>query len=144
MSYRITELCTGCSSCIQVCPVDAITGERKALHHIDPRKCIECGACGRICPFSAIEDDAGRIVQKNMSRKKWPKPHVDTSRCISCGTCVDVCVTSCLAMGDGKPGGLEAYPFLAHPKECVSCGWCETYCPADCIVLKEGGSNEGN
>ncbi len=36
MPYIITENCTGCTACIKRCPTDAITGERKLLHVIDP------------------------------------------------------------------------------------------------------------
>jgi Fe-S-cluster-containing hydrogenase component 2 len=54
-NYGITaELCKGCTLCIKECPVDAITGERKAVHVIDTEKCIKCGACLPKCPFKAI------------------------------------------------------------------------------------------
>jgi len=52
--YKITEKCRGCGLCITVCPVDAISGEKKALHSIDQEKCIKCGACMAKCPFKAI------------------------------------------------------------------------------------------
>jgi NAD-dependent dihydropyrimidine dehydrogenase PreA subunit len=53
--YGITpELCKGCTLCVKECPVDAIKGERKAVHVIDTEKCIKCGACLAKCPFKAI------------------------------------------------------------------------------------------
>ena len=48
-------LCTGCTLCARNCPVDAISGERRQLHVIDPDICIQCGICEQICPYDAIE-----------------------------------------------------------------------------------------
>ncbi len=47
--------CTGCTLCARNCPVDAISGERRQTHVIDPDVCIKCGICVQVCPFDAIE-----------------------------------------------------------------------------------------
>jgi NADH:ubiquinone oxidoreductase subunit F (NADH-binding)/Pyruvate/2-oxoacid:ferredoxin oxidoreductase delta subunit len=47
--------CTGCTLCARNCPVDAISGERRQLHVIDPDICIQCGICEQLCPYDAIE-----------------------------------------------------------------------------------------
>jgi NADH-quinone oxidoreductase subunit F len=48
------SLCKGCTVCVRKCPVNAIEGERKRPHRIDPGKCIRCGACVEACKFNAI------------------------------------------------------------------------------------------
>ena len=55
MQYVIDQnLCVGCTLCSRVCPVDAISGEKKMPHFIDSSVCIKCGACMEKCKFGAI------------------------------------------------------------------------------------------
>ena len=84
MPFIITENCTGCTACIKRCPTDAITGERKLLHVIDPELCINCGACGVVCPDEAIYDNEGNLCEmlKPVAR---PKAYVDLQSCVGCG-----------------------------------------------------------
>lgn len=43
-------------SCMEECPVDCIyEGARKLYIH--PRECIDCGACEPVCPVEAISVD---------------------------------------------------------------------------------------
>jgi NAD-dependent dihydropyrimidine dehydrogenase PreA subunit len=43
-------------SCIEECPVDCIyEGNRKM--YINPALCIDCGACEPVCPVEAISQD---------------------------------------------------------------------------------------
>ncbi len=54
ITYRITEECTGCTLCLDVCPHGAISGRKKELHVIDTTLCNRCGLCLATCTFDAI------------------------------------------------------------------------------------------
>lgn len=47
------DICIGCGSCVDVCPVEAISiMNGKAV--IDSSKCLHCRSCVRACPMGAI------------------------------------------------------------------------------------------
>jgi len=54
MAVKINkETCVGCASCIETCPVEALSMENdKAV--CDEAKCVDCGACVDSCPVGAI------------------------------------------------------------------------------------------
>jgi ferredoxin len=56
------EECTGCSTCEDVCPMDAITVNETS--HINQARCIGCGVCVSKCPSEAISlrDKEEKIV----------------------------------------------------------------------------------
>jgi uncharacterized protein (DUF362 family)/NAD-dependent dihydropyrimidine dehydrogenase PreA subunit len=47
------ELCTGCGTCVEQCPVSALTLEN-ALPQVDVDACIACFCCQELCPEKAI------------------------------------------------------------------------------------------
>ncbi|MDY3999086.1 MAG: NADH-ubiquinone oxidoreductase-F iron-sulfur binding region domain-containing protein [Blautia sp.] len=53
--YEITDDCKGCGKCKRNCPVNAITGDKKQVHKIDPNVCIKCGKCEENCAFGAVK-----------------------------------------------------------------------------------------
>jgi NADH:ubiquinone oxidoreductase subunit F (NADH-binding)/(2Fe-2S) ferredoxin/ferredoxin len=56
ITYSIDEeACTGCTLCLQNCPVNSITGEKKLPHKIDTDTCIKCGMCRTVCKFDAVK-----------------------------------------------------------------------------------------
>lgn len=52
--YFITDACTGCGSCIPVCPQNCIIDE-KIPYLIAQEHCLRCGNCFTVCPVSAVE-----------------------------------------------------------------------------------------
>ena len=47
------ELCTGCGTCVDQCPVSALT-MNDGVPRVDPDICITCFCCQEICPVKAI------------------------------------------------------------------------------------------
>jgi len=50
----VAEDCKGCGLCVKQCPVNAISGEKKAPHVIDAENCLRCGLCINSCKFNCI------------------------------------------------------------------------------------------
>ena len=50
------DTCTGCESCVDSCPVEAIS-MKDELAVISADDCIDCGACVGECPVEAISMD---------------------------------------------------------------------------------------
>lgn len=49
------QKCTGCGTCSDSCPVEAIKVNDKA--EIDENECIDCGTCVDECPEEALSLD---------------------------------------------------------------------------------------
>ncbi|MBW1804576.1 MAG: 4Fe-4S binding protein, partial [Deltaproteobacteria bacterium] len=47
-------LCTGCGTCVEQCPVSALS-MTDGLPQVDPEKCIVCYCCQENCPEKAIQ-----------------------------------------------------------------------------------------
>lgn len=61
MPFVITSPCVADYSCVEACPVGAISPspdeagfERAEQLYIDPARCIDCEACVEACPVGAI------------------------------------------------------------------------------------------
>ena len=48
------DACVGCFKCAEVCPVDAVVGEKGFLHQIIESECNGCGICVPVCPVDCI------------------------------------------------------------------------------------------
>ena len=52
-SLFIARFCTGCGSCVAMCPNEALTLiQNKAV--VEKNKCILCGYCNPVCPEFAL------------------------------------------------------------------------------------------
>jgi ferredoxin len=47
------EKCTGCETCIEECPSEAIK-LIDGIAKVDPELCTDCGICVDVCPVEAI------------------------------------------------------------------------------------------
>ena len=134
MAYFISNACTGCTSCSRICPVQAIFGEKKEKHRVDPNTCIQCGACGRICPAGAVQDSFG-IVTARVPKKLWPRPFFDLAACMSCGVCQDTCPAGVIGQSLQQVGSRHLFPFLEDATGCIACGFCAQDCPVEAITM---------
>lgn len=73
------EECTGCSACLNICPVNCIkfSQDKEGFNYpiIDYKKCIKCGRCQKICPVgkkikNKIQTKVYAIRAKNDIRQK--------------------------------------------------------------------------
>jgi len=51
--------CTGCGTCLEVCPHAVFQMNSRHVEIRDRDACMECGACSRNCPFEAISVKTG-------------------------------------------------------------------------------------
>lgn len=137
MSHFIQDTCIGCTACVKVCPVEAISGESKQVHHIDPTICIDCGACTFVCPAECIQDPTGHVPARIRKRADWPKPVVIEELCTGCSFCVDVCPFNCLELDGPAFGGIA---HLVDPKSCVGCSMCQEVCAKNAIFVPHNRS----
>ncbi|OHB61642.1 MAG: 4Fe-4S ferredoxin [Planctomycetes bacterium RBG_13_46_10] len=45
--------CTGCETCVEECPSEAISMVKDKAH-VNANNCIDCGVCVEACPEEAI------------------------------------------------------------------------------------------
>jgi len=52
MAYVISDECIACGTCIDECPVEAIS--EGDIYKINADICTDCGSCAEVCPVEAI------------------------------------------------------------------------------------------
>jgi uncharacterized protein len=65
--FTITEKCTGCASCMKICPEDAIAVTKKKSV-IDHERCVGCFECMHACPEHAIDINWETEIPEFMER----------------------------------------------------------------------------
>ena len=74
---RVTSACTGCGTCAEQCPAQAISHENPRM--TDKAKCISCMRCVSICPHHARHPNrfvvwlAGLMIKSACSKRKDPE-----------------------------------------------------------------------
>ena len=53
MAHVISDGCVSCGSCVNECPVSAISAG-DSQYQIDAGTCVDCGVCVGSCPVDAI------------------------------------------------------------------------------------------
>ena len=53
------EACTGCGTCVERCPTDAIVLNAQDVAQRDENACLGCGVCSHFCPEEAISLQEG-------------------------------------------------------------------------------------
>ena len=53
------EKCSGCGTCLEVCPRSVLARSNGHVRIVDRDACMECGACVRNCPTEALKVRAG-------------------------------------------------------------------------------------
>lgn len=76
MPWVNEEMCIGCGTCVDECPVAAIT-MIEDIATIDNDECIRCGTCHDICPQEAVRHDGELIPQEIEDNVAWVKRLLD-------------------------------------------------------------------
>lgn len=66
---EVTEKCSGCAQCPDVCPVNAITMDKQQAVIAEDR-CTFCSACVSVCPEEAIIIETKQKKSKNLEQYK--------------------------------------------------------------------------
>lgn len=127
------ERCTGCGSCIDVCPPGILQkdADGKAALNFAAGGCNFCGKCAKACEEGCFEIVAGRPALALVA-------HVDASCLelsgVSCRLCEDTCPASALR---ARPVGGGRRVVLLDAAACTGCGICVSTCPPRAIAVRE-------
>ncbi len=75
--------CVQCGECIDVCPTEALSRDRRGIVRLRKKLCVGCLSCVGFCPYLAMF---------------YHRDQTEPFNCISCGKCVDACPADALAV----------------------------------------------
>ena len=163
------NLCTGCGTCVAMCPKKAIEmriDERKGIYvpKINEEKCNSCGLCRRVCPghsvdFKALNLDIFGKEPEDVLMGNYQACYLghaadyDLRYNAASGGVVTALLLFALEKGmiDGalvtkmsEENPLEPQPFIARTKEEIISACKSKYCPVPANIalreiLKEAG-----
>jgi len=110
------ELCTGCRRCSEVCPVNAIEGEKGNPQSINRDLCVLCGQCVQICSAYSLGNNKNNepdFAAYNIGRLNELKSALNNSnliKMVQCAPAVRVSIAEDfgLEFGSLTPGKLAA------------------------------------
>ena len=118
----IEEECTGCESCIEACPIEAIEMVDGIAKIKDT--CNSCNACIEACPVDPDPSTGRRALYRN---SKTLAITVDPDRCIGCEDCAGAC----------RVGVIVPHAETALPERmCTLCNGepqCVKHCPFEAL-----------
>jgi len=110
LSSDLLWYCSGCRSCVFVCPQD--------VRFADIMKVL-----------STLAFKKGYVTREQLI-EKGKAAEVKRDLCVSCLTCIRVCPWNIPAIDEGGYATIDV-------EECRACGICVAECPAQAIELKE-------
>jgi len=127
-----TEGCLGFSTCVEVCPFNAISMSESGLPVIDEAKCKACNKCVRVCPkklFSLVPIKNKVYVACSSHKLGKDTKAVCPVGCIACRLCEKACKFEAIHVVDN----LAAIDY----NKCTACGECIKVCPSKCILMRK-------
>ena len=86
LAHIIEADCIGCTKCIQVCPVDAISGAAKLMHSVLNDDCTGCELCVAACPVDCIvllpmpPEQAADVAHADAAREHFQRREMRLAR----------------------------------------------------------------
>ena len=80
------NVCNQCGTCIDICPVTAISRAKTGTVVINKNLCVGCYACVEYCPTGSMRTHPSRTVP---------------FKCTACGACVEACPAGALELAEG-------------------------------------------